>query len=118
MRTTKKEFKEQVQKHILESVADDLTIKDVANSFYKEKYSSPYEKRFNKYDMFKDWMQGLPSSLNVEYTHHNIHNELSSWFEACGEEYKGSKNMDESDMYYHLVTREFRSLCKKEGIDF
>lgn len=119
MRTTKKEFKEQVQKHIQDAINEEMTLQDVVNNFYTEKYKSKYERKFPKYDAFKEWMTGLPSSLNIEYTNEGINNTLKSWYEACGEQYDESKlSQDESDFYFHLVTREFRNLCNKNGIQF
>jgi hypothetical protein len=125
MRTTKKEFKNQVQEHIFNILghndeADrEYTLQEVAENFQSEKYSSPYERKFNKQDAFIDWMKGLPSSLNVEYTNYGIHNTLKAWYENAGGQYDEKKlQTDESDWYFHLVTREFSDLCKKNNIKF
>jgi hypothetical protein len=122
MRTTNKAFKEQIQNHITEAFGDDLTINEVVNFFHTEKFSHENEIRHyggNKHAAFKDWMQGLPSSFNVEFTNDGIHNTLKSWYENAGQQYDEKKlQTEESEWYYHLVTREFSSLANKNGIKF
>ena len=120
MRTTNRKIKDQIQNHILGALGEGMTLSDVVDRFHKEKYSHPNEIKYykgNKHAAFKDWMLGLPSSFNVEYTNEGIHTALKTWFEnACENEYRPSKTIEESDLYFHLVTREFDTLCKKNNI--
>jgi hypothetical protein len=119
MRTTNKLFKNQVQKHIKEAITEDHTLDSLVDKFHTEKYSSPYEQKQNKYDAFKDWMTGLPTGFNIEYTNHGVHETLSSWYKNCGENFDSKKlTQDEANLYYHLVTREFKTLCNKNNIKF
>jgi hypothetical protein len=125
MRTTKKEFKEQVQKHVLESLSEEhgTTTKDQLQSVVEgfKNWWGPYEQKRNpsKYGAFKDWTMCLPSEINVEYRHYAMEDNVKSWFNACGEEYKEPKDESKThDMYLHLVTREFDTLCKKNNIKF
>lgn len=121
MKTTKKEFKEQVQKHILESLSEDYgsnpkeQLEAVTKGF--QNWYSPYEKmNLNKQEAFTQWLQGLPSELNTEFTYHGINKTLASWFENVGEPYKDRDGDKEAQQYYHLVYREFNTLLKKEGV--
>lgn len=120
--TNKLIFKEQVQKHVLDCLSTDYTekpyeqLKIVVDEF-KNWYCAYEQKRTpNKYEAFKEFMLGLPSCFNIEYEYYKISQTMKTWFEACGEVYKEPKN--ESDLYYHLVTREFATLCKKLDIAF
>lgn len=119
MRTTNKCFKEQVQKHIMESIDEGLSVQEVANNFEREFWSHERQWNINKQEYFKRWLTGLPSSLSIEYTYSGIHETMKKWFENCGETYtKDEPDEKEFELYLNLVTREFRTLCKKEGIDF
>jgi hypothetical protein len=125
MKTTNKLFKTQVQEHILNILGHNdeadrpYTLQEVAENFLNEKYSSPYERKFSKENMFKEWLGGLPSSLNVEYMNEDIHNTLKSWYENVGDQYDPKKlQTDEWNWYTHLVTREFKTLCTKNNIKF
>ncbi|AKQ08331.1 hypothetical protein PQE66_gp016 [Bacillus phage PBC2] len=124
MRTTKKEFKLQVQKHIIDRLSDDEfstveeQLQDVVRQF--ENYSCAYEQRRNpnKYSRFIDWLKGLPSCIHNEYSHYNIYMSLKEWFEACGETYVERDSDKEAELYYHLFVREFETLCKKYDVKF
>jgi hypothetical protein len=126
MRTTKKEFKNQVQEHILNSVLNEEygettqeQLKAVAESF--NNWYGPYEKKRtpNKYHALTEWGLGLPSEFNIEYRHFAIEENVKNWFSSCGEEYKEPKDETKTyDLYYHLVNREFSDLCKKNNVDF
>jgi hypothetical protein len=120
MRTTKKEFKNQIQEHIIKCLSTDqytelhFQLNEVVEAF--KNWYSPYEqKRFpNRQEAFQDWLMGLPSELSVEYTNYGISETLKSWFENCGETYKEQK--DELKFYTYLIYREFQSLCKQNKI--
>ena len=123
MRTTNKQFKEQVQKHIMERLSEDETtelkgqLQNVADEF--SSWYSPYEQKRtpSRYMAFKEFMLGMPSVLNAETYYDEIHNNLKSWFENCGESYKNQPEDKEATIYYHLVTRELETLCKKNNVN-
>lgn len=119
MRTTNKQFVELVRAHVIEHLSDEETtevsgqLQNTMNEF-KSWYSSYEQKRTpNMQTAFKDFLLGLPSCLTVEFTYHNISLTLKAWFEACGEEYREKECSIESDLYYHLVVREFFKLYEK-----
>jgi hypothetical protein len=124
MRTTTKAFKDQVQKHILSGLSTDET-EDVKQQLqntvdgFKNWYTL-YEQKItpNRYDAFKEWLLGLPSQMSIEYTYYNIFQTLKTWFENCGAVYEEKDSDVEAPLYYHLVVREFMTLCKKNGVEF
>lgn len=133
MRTTNKEFKDQVQAHILDrlhtedELINKLTVKSnyyhfVLQEVVKEfkNWYGPYEQKFtpNKYAAFQNWLMGLPSQFSVEFTNYGINQALKQWFETCGESYKEQSSDKELQTYLHLITREFNTLCKKNGVEF
>jgi hypothetical protein len=124
MGTTNKEFKDQVQIHILERLSTDETeetrqqLLDVINGF-NDWYGAYEQKRTPNIEAaFKEWLLGLPSSLNIEFEYYTIHQTLKQWFEDTGSEYKEQSSDKEAELYYHLIVREFRVLCRKNGLDF
>ena len=124
MRTTKREFKQQVQEHIIERLGTDYytelkdQLQDTVTQF--NDWWGDYEQKHqpNKHEAFKDWLLGLPSQLNIEYCDYNISSSLREWFRNCGEEYKEQGITKERIWYMHLITREFATLCKKNGVEF
>jgi hypothetical protein len=125
MKTTNKAIKDQIQKHIIEGLSEDtyqstkMQLQQVKEEFYN--WYSPYEQKRtpNKQEAFKEFMNGLPSCLNMEYTYHGIHTTMRSWFENAGETYKEPKDdSKEADLYGSLIYREFNTLCKKNGVQF
>lgn len=124
MRTTKKEFKAQVQAHILDGLCTDETtvpaeqLQNVANEFAS--WYTGYNKRLhpNRQDAFISWMNGVPSVLGNEFTHYGIYTALKTWFEACGETYIERDSDKEVPLYECLFYRELLVLFRKHGIDF
>lgn len=136
MRTTNKLFKEQVQKDILNGLLDEQELKNgydietteeslvpsqlsiVVNEF-NSWYGEYEQKRIsNKYEAFQDWLMGLPSCLNIDFSHHDISKTLEKWYTNAGMIYKEREGHEETDWYLHLITREFSTLCKKHNISF
>lgn len=123
MRTTNKAFKEQVRTHIINRLSEDETnvlseqLENVMDEF--RSWYSPYEQKRtpNKHDAFKSFLMGLPSCLSAEFTYYNISESLKEWFTACGEEYKEAPEHKESELYYHLIAREFFALCEKNSVN-
>jgi len=123
MRTTNKEFKAQVQEHILDNLSTDeytepmFQLNQVVEEF--KNWYSPYEKRQhpNRQEAFTNWLNGLPSCLHVEYMNYSINQTLKQWFENCGMIYKDRDSDKESELYRNLIYREFRTLCKKHNVE-
>ena len=119
MRTTGTQFITLVRTHIIDRLEEEETtelkeqLQIVMNDF--NNWYCPCEKKRtpNIQMAFKHWLLGLPSSLSFEYSHYNISQTLKSWFEECGEKYKETEGSKESDLYYHLVVREFFKLYNK-----
>lgn len=123
MRTTNKVFKAQIQEHVLERLCTDYTedpkqqLEGVINEF--KSWYSPYEKKRtpNRYEAMKEFLLGLPSCLDVEYTYYNISQTLKNWYENVGETYKQNDSDKEAIWYYHLVIRELFNLCNKYKVE-
>lgn len=121
VRTTNKDFKMQVQRHILERLNDEETtdtkkqLKNVISEF--ENYSKDL-KFHNTQDAFTSFLQCLPSCLSVEFEYHKIYKNLKEWFENCGEVYEEREPEEEAELYYYLIFREFKNLCKNYNVDF
>lgn len=122
MRTTKKEFKEQIQEHILNRLSTDETenpkeqIQNVIAEFHN--WYSPYEQKHtpNCQEAFSNWLNCLPSGINLEWTYRGVNKTLKSWFENMGETYKDRDTDKEAILYHHLVYREFNTLAKKNDL--
>lgn len=119
MRTTKKEFTSQVQRHIIERLSTDETeiireqLRNVVEDFYC--WYSPFNKKQypNSHNAFIEFLKCLPSSINIDFSDHDVHNTLKTWIENCGETYVTPKSQHEFDLYLHLITREFTKLTKR-----
>jgi hypothetical protein len=124
MRTTKKEFKVQIQDHIINSVLSDEygdTIKEQLQAVidnFKDYYGKYEQKRKpNIQEAFIDWSLGLPSSFNIEYRNFEIQELIKTWFNTAGETYKEPKDDQKTyDLYYWLVYRELNNLLKQNKL--
>lgn len=77
--------------------------------YNKQRYHGNYQ------GMFIDWLQGLPSCFEVEFTNHGILQKMA----AIGLPLPANKDESQGiDLYHYLVFREFISLCKKNEVDF
>ena len=121
MRTTNKQVIDKIRAYIQHSIdsarsADypDLDILQVAADYKRVAHYPANLARFkhNQLAMFKDWMQGLPSILPMDYTNYDILQVMTSW----GLPLPADK--DESDaveLFYWLIFREFNKLLKQAG---
>lgn len=124
MTTNNKKFKEQVQTHILEILSRDESINtkiqlyNVVSDF--NSWYCGYNRKLtpNHQEAFTEFLQCLPSSINVEFEHFEIYNTLRKWFEAIDKPYKESVNSKEAQLYYNLIYREFKTLCKEHRVEF
>jgi len=112
----KKEFRTQVQQHIADILDGIGTTEEkllIAVDSFKHYLKNGYHRQPNIQEAFIDWIQGLPSELDVEYTTHGQHELLKQWFETSGQEWKERKDTD--TLYWNLIAREFRKMCEKYG---
>lgn len=133
MKTTTREFKNEVQQHIIDRLGNPWDyendhenenattaekLQNVVEQF--KKWYCPFEQRRtpNKYEAFKSFLQGLPSCLNAEFTYYNQRESLREWHEQTEAEAE-SWSVEKIDFnYYWLICREFEALCKKHNITF
>jgi hypothetical protein len=122
IRTNSKVFKEQVQEHILDNLSEDYhdsdhvadRLADVWNEFKSWKHG---QRIANEQEAFGQFIDGLPSVINTEYTHHGIHNTMKEWFENCGAAYKYDEpHESEYNLYKNLVYMNLQDLSKKYGV--
>jgi methionyl-tRNA synthetase len=124
MRTTKKEFKVQIQDHIINSVLSDEygdTIKEQLQAVidnFKDYYGAYEQKRKpNIQEAFIDWALGLPSAFNIEYRNFEIQELIKTWFTIAGETYKEPKDDQKHTIYIiGLVFRELNNLFKQNKL--
>jgi hypothetical protein len=122
MRTTNKIFKDQIQEHILNGLSEDISseqrdqLKAVVDSFHN--WYSPYEQKRtpNRQEAFKEFLNGLPSELHLEWTNYGVNQTLNKWFTTAGEVYKEKSSDKDLDTYHNLVYREFNNLLKKNDL--
>lgn len=126
--TNKLVFKEQVQKTIIEGLCEDyytelpFQLNHVVSEFMN--YCNEYElKMYGTYqNVFKHWIQGMPSCLYITVYNHEILETYKSWFVNGGFDYKEpvkERDIEKAyDLFYHFIYREFCNLCKKNGVDF
>ncbi|QOV08465.1 hypothetical protein Kirov_266 [Bacillus phage Kirov] len=124
MRTTNKNFVQQVQNHIIDRLNDEYhsTVKEQLQNVVNEfnNYDSAYERRKfpNKQDNLINFFSGLPTCIHMEYSHYNVHISLKEWFENCGAEYIETDEQKEWDVYRKLFSREFMKLCQQYDVKF
>jgi hypothetical protein len=123
MRTTNKEFKSQIQEYILNGLNEEFgeTTKEQLQALTSEfnNWYSPYEKKRtpNRQEAFKEFLNGLPSSLHTEWTNYGINQTLKGWFETVGEPYKEKDSDKELELHHNLVYRELNTLLKKNDLN-
>jgi len=121
VRTTNKDFRKQVQQHILEHLNDEETTdtkKQLENVVSEFANYSKGLKFHNIQDAFTSFLQCLPSCLSVEFEYYEIYKNLKKWYESCGETYQEREPEEEANLYYYLIFREFKKLCKIYNVEF
>lgn len=127
--TSNKQFKELVQQHIIERLDDDET-SDIKVQLIRlvddfKRWHIPYHQRQypNIQEAFKQYLLCLPGTLHAEYTYYRYNEVLKEWYEACDQTYQEprdsrtqSKEDKEQRLYYALIYRELRTLCKLHGV--
>lgn len=121
MRTTNKQVVNKIRAYIQESIdaaaSSDypgLDILQVVADFKRVSYYPANFERFkhNRQAMFKDWMQGLPSILPMDYSNYDILQVMSSWGLPL------PPDKDETDgieLFYWLIFREFNKMLLEAG---
>lgn len=121
MRTTNKQVVEKIRAYIQESIDSarssdypGLDILQVAADYKRVAHYPANFARFNhnQQAMFKDWMQGLPSILPMDYSNYDILQVMSSWGLPL------PPDKDETDgieLFYWLIFREFNKMLLEAG---
>ena len=133
LKSNSKQFKTKVQTYILDCIevegASDPTIQEklqyVADCFEIEKYK-PFKEQYknlwyisvNKQALFIDWLQGLPSSFNIEFSSYDIRNILKEWYEESEEQADKYDNTQTDNMFRNIIYMNFVDLCKQNNIKF
>lgn len=125
MRTTRKEFKSQVQEHIRSILCDEYHQEEKQQlqaliDGFTNWYNDYEQKRTpNRWDAMQEWFQCLPSEINIEYRLYEIEQILVKWFDNMGEHYKLPKDDSKSyNLYYRLVMRELGYMFRQHNINF
>lgn len=119
-KTNIKEVKQSVRAYLLECVDEswleemNLTDSEPGAIFsalfeqMKSEYWIGYErKRYpNRETAFIQWLMGLPV-LTVDYYYDDMRNLLAKWLEETPEESAKYDDSKVSDLFYHLMAREF-----------
>ena len=121
MRTTNKIVTDKIRAYIQDSIdgarSSDypgLDILQVAAEFKRVAFFGNNIRRHNgnMQAIFKDWMQGLPSVLPMDYTNYDIIQVMESFGLPL------PANKDEQDgieLFYWLIYREFCKMLRKAG---
>ena len=133
IKSTCKEFKEAVQNYIIDCLGpvwdgknqeenDEAPVNEklqnVVNCF-NSWYCPFYKKNYpNIQEAFKQFLQGLPDCLNIEYDYYSIHEIVKGWFKQTEEEASKYNIADTEKLYYWYIYREFCRLCKKYKVIF
>lgn len=133
MKTTTKQFKQKVQQYITDRLGntwDETTQSENENATTAEKLQNvvaefnrwycPYEHRRNpnRGEAFADFLQGLPSCINTEFTYYDQRQTLREWHEQTEAEAEAYTDEQITRNYYYLIYREFCNLCKIHNIKF
>lgn len=124
MRTTRKEFCEKVQNHIIEGLNTDETtdraeqLRQVVEEF--KAWWSPYEKHRtpHRQTAFVSFLNCLPSCLSTEFYTDEQRQVLKEWHQQTEEEANKYSDDKVSAHYYYLIYREFCKMCKAAGVEF
>lgn len=121
MKTTNKQVVDKIRAYIQESIDSarssdypGLDILQVAADFKRVAHYPANFARFqhSQQAMFRNWMQGLPSILPMDYTYHDILQTMVAWGLPL------PANKDDSDaveLFYWLIFREFTKMLQKAG---
>lgn len=107
--TNKKQFIEQVQAHILESIDESETIQSVYASFQDW---NKYEKNnLNAWQRFTKWLYCLPGEIYITPYFEEQKELFKEWVENTGEIFNSKKY--NKTHFENIVSREFFKLYKK-----
>jgi hypothetical protein len=127
VKTNSKEVKTAVQKYIIDCIdtsdfeghiegdtKNDLQI--IADEFKRVALYPNNLRNLGSYQAcFIDWLQGLPSCINIDYM---TYRQLEI-LESLGLPLPANKDkMDGVNLFYYLIFREFSALCRKYKVSF
>lgn len=73
-------------------------------------------KRYGEYRAFTEWLQCLPSSLNIDYTNYEILRLAHDW-ESLPANATGSQEQRIIDNWFNFIMVKFFQLCKRYKIN-
>ena len=120
MRTNDRRVCEKVQAYIQDSIESarssdypDLDILQVAADFKRVAcYPANFARFKTMQAVFKDWMQGLPSILPMDFTNYDILQVMESFGLPLPD---GKSDEAGVELFYYLIYREFCRMLKKAG---
>lgn len=100
-------FRNQVQRHVLNSIEEPATLQDVLEDF--NNWYSRHEQRQhpNRQEAFQNWLMCLPTSMSVYYQDALMEDAVQRWFETAEIPFNKKKNFDYPQYYLYLVSKEF-----------
>ncbi|NCC71385.1 hypothetical protein EOM09_07435 [bacterium] len=121
MRLTK-ENKQDIEKYILNSI--DSENYNIILENEKQKLEFVYNtfinefgfriKQIGLYSAFSEYLQGLPSCINIDFYNYKILELAQSW----GQEVETEKQQDKViNQWFDFITNQFFKLCKKYKIE-
>lgn len=121
MNLTKGVFRSVVKVHLAGVLSDDFTtsLKGKLIRLMDEFHDSHDPREVpNKNVAFREYLQGTPTAINVEYTYDGFQRVIKEWYEKSNEEYVKRSAELEENFYYHTITREIREMCRISKVPF
>jgi len=124
IRTNSKQVKQAIQEYIIGCIDTEpydfdpeiLNLKaklELVTATYREE---KHRDKGNLQDLFIEWLQGLPSILNIDFEYYKI---LELMENEWGLKKPENKTLsDSSELFYKLIYREFLTLCKNHKVDY
>ena len=72
--------------------------------------------RYGEYAAFKEWLQGLPSSINIDYTNYEILRLAHDW-ESIPANATSSQEQRIIENWFNFIMVKFFQLCKRYKIN-
>lgn len=124
MNTNTREVKTRIRNYIINHIGEDYgaeepkqAITNVYNAF-KSEYGFNI-KRYGEYNAFKEWLQGLPSALSVDFCHNEVNTIVEYWtYGNLTIKPRKTKYSDTEtwNFFLHLITREFFAMLRVKTI--
>jgi len=102
-----------------EPVTDAEKLAEVCRTFYGEylKNDKNWQRRYGSYqNAFKEWLTGLPSSINIDFENYKILELCRAWGVLAA--YATEKQEDRIlENWFNFMANKFFQLCRKEKIN-